>query len=68
MPAGLFRGMQLVMRPFAPAASNVMGMNHLIGITETPWTGTELPRLLGMQNLRTVREFLGEKAALPDRS
>jgi uncharacterized protein YbjT (DUF2867 family) len=67
-PPGLFHGLQQVMRPFAPAASNVMGMNRAIGIAETPWYGSELPRLLGVDNLRTVREFLTEKAALPDRS
>jgi hypothetical protein len=68
MPAGLFRGMQLVMRPFAPAASNVMGMNHLIGITETPWTGTELPASSACRTCVRFASFLAEEAALPDRS
>jgi uncharacterized protein YbjT (DUF2867 family) len=67
LPPGLFRGMQQVLRPFAPAASNVMGMNYLIGISETPWDSNELARLVGVGELRTVRDFLTEKAALPER-
>ena len=66
LPSGLFRGMQQVLRPFAPAASNVMGMNYLIGISETPWDSNELARLVGVGKLRTVRDFLTEKALLPE--
>jgi uncharacterized protein YbjT (DUF2867 family) len=66
-PAGVFRVLQLAMQPFAPAASNVMGTNRLIAIAETPWNSGELTRMLGVDDLWTVREFLAEKAALPDR-
>jgi hypothetical protein len=43
-----------------------MGMSYLIGISETPWDSNELARLVGVGELRTVREFLTEKAALPE--
>jgi hypothetical protein len=36
-------------------------------MAETPWTSGELTRMLGVDDLWTVREFLAEKAALPDR-
>jgi uncharacterized protein YbjT (DUF2867 family) len=68
LPPGLFRGMQQVLRPFAPAASNAMGMNYLIGISETPWDSNELARLVGVGKLRTVRDFLTDKAALPEQT
>jgi uncharacterized protein YbjT (DUF2867 family) len=67
LPAGVFRVLQLAMRPFAPAASNVMATNRMIAMTETAWDSSELTRMLGVDHLRTVREFLAEKAALPDR-
>jgi hypothetical protein len=41
-------------------------MNYLIGISETPWDGNELARLVGAGKLRTVRDFLTEKTALPE--
>jgi hypothetical protein len=46
----------------------VMGMNYLIGISETPWASNELARIVGIGELRTVRDFLTEKAALPERT
>jgi hypothetical protein len=67
LPAGMFRTLQLAMQPFAPAASNVMATNRLIAMAENPWDSSALTRMLGVGNLRTVREFLAEKAALPDR-
>ncbi|HEY9377093.1 MAG TPA: NmrA family NAD(P)-binding protein [Jiangellaceae bacterium] len=68
LPPALFHMLQVAMRPFAPAASNIMGMNRLSATSETPWDGNALARTLGVAQLRTVREFLVEKAALPDRA
>ena len=68
LPPRLFRVLQLAMQPFAPAASNIMGLNRHMGISETPWDSSELTRVLGVKQLRTVHEFLAEKAAMPDRS
>ena len=65
LPPRLFRVLQLAMRPFAPAASNIMGLNRYMGISETPWDSSEVTRVLGVGRLRTVHEFLAEKAALP---
>ena len=66
LPPALFRGLQLVMRPLAPAASNIMGVNWLSTTIQTPWDSSELASLLGVPRPRTVQEFLTEKAALPD--
>lgn len=68
LPPVLFHVMQVLLRPFAPGASNTMAMNRLGGSTETPWDGNELAHRLGVAPLRTVRDFLAEKAALPDRA
>ena len=67
LPSPVFRTLQLVMQPFAPAASNIMGLNRLMSTVETPWDSSELTKRLGVGQLRTVREFLAEKAASPDR-
>jgi uncharacterized protein YbjT (DUF2867 family) len=67
VPAGVFRAVQTVTRLFAPAASNLMGLNRISAIVESQVDSSEVTRLLGVENLRTVREFLTEKAALPDR-
>jgi uncharacterized protein YbjT (DUF2867 family) len=61
LPPGLFRGLQLLTRPFAPAASNIMGVNRLSAAMETPWDSSDLTRLLGVGRLRTVQEFLTER-------
>jgi hypothetical protein len=44
-----------------------MATNRMIAMTETAWDSSELTRMLGVDHLRTVREFLAEKAALHDR-
>lgn len=67
LPPALFGGLQLLTRPFAPAASNIMGMNRLSAAAETAWENNELTRLLGVGGLRTVEDFLTEKAAMTDR-
>jgi uncharacterized protein YbjT (DUF2867 family) len=66
LPPALFRGLQLLMRPLAPAASNIMGVNWLSAAAQTPWDSSQLTSLLGVPRPRTVREFLTEKAAMPD--
>jgi hypothetical protein len=63
LPAALFRGLQLVIRPVAPVASNIMGTNWLSATAQTPWDSSELTSLLAVPRLRTVQEFLTEKAA-----
>ena len=65
LPASAFAGAQRVMAPFAPAAANVMGLNLLLGRTQTDWDTRATTDRLGVTGLRTVREVLVEKAALP---
>ncbi len=65
VPAGVFRAAQLLMRPFAPAASNIMGLNWLSADVETAWTDVD-PALADCMpaDLRRVEDFLRAKAAL----
>lgn len=65
-PAAAFAVVQAVLSPFAPSASTVMGLNRLMGTVTTPWD-CGLAKDLGVWPLTTVEEYLGAKAALPDR-
>jgi uncharacterized protein YbjT (DUF2867 family) len=49
----------------APSASNVLGLNRLLGTAETPWDTAAVTRRLGVHPLRTVEQVLREKAELP---
>lgn len=66
LPPAAFGVAQRVLAPFAPSASNIMGMNVLMGTLETAWDTRRTTDRLGVTPLRTVREVLAEKAALPD--
>jgi uncharacterized protein YbjT (DUF2867 family) len=62
-PAALFRAQQLLLRPFAPAAANIMALNWLAA--SEPMLapgGAEAARLLGVTP-RSVADFLREKKA-----
>jgi uncharacterized protein YbjT (DUF2867 family) len=65
LPPAAFGVAQTVLAPFAPSASNVMGLNVLMGTTQTDWDTRTTTDRLGVRDLRTVREVLLEKAALP---
>jgi len=60
-PARVFRAMELALRPFAPAASNVMGLNWMAATQETPYDAT-VARDLGVQ-LTSVPSFLRARLA-----
>ena len=66
LPGGAFRVAQLLMRPFAPAASNIMGLNWLSADVQTPWTTAD-SALAGCipNDLVRVEDFLAAKALLP---
>lgn len=65
VPVGVFGFAQRVRAPVAPSASNVLGLNRLLGTAETPWDSRELTRRLGVHPLQTVEQVLRAKAALP---
>ena len=65
LPPAAFGVAQRLLAPVAPAASNIMGMNVLVGTTQTDWDTRETTQRLGLARLRTVREVLAEKVALP---
>lgn len=64
-PVGVYTAGQRALALVAPSASNVLGLNRVLGTAETPWDTSELTRRLGVHPLRTVAEVLREKAALP---
>ena len=65
LPPAVFGVAQTLLAPFAPAASNIMGLNVLLGTSQTDWDTRATTERLGVTDLRTVREVLAEKAALP---
>ena len=65
LPATSFVLAQKALAPLAPSAANVMGMNRLMAMTDTPWNTAEVTDRLGVAPLRTVRQVLSDKAALP---
>ena len=65
LPPAAFGVAQRLLVPVAPAASNIMGLNLLMGTTQTAWDTRAATDRLGVTDLRTVREVLAEKAALP---
>jgi len=64
-PAPVFAAAQTVLRPVAPSAANIMGLNRMVGLFETDWPTPDLLHALGVPQPRTVRDLLEEKAALP---
>ena len=65
VPAGVFRVARAALAPVAPAAANVMGLNLFMATDDTPWDTASTTAALGVGPLRTVRQVLAEKAALP---
>jgi uncharacterized protein YbjT (DUF2867 family) len=66
VPVGAYTAGQRALARVAPSASNVLGLNRVLGTAETPWDTSEVTRRLGVHPLRTVEQVLREKAALPD--
>jgi uncharacterized protein YbjT (DUF2867 family) len=64
-PVAVFTVAQRAMARVAPSASNVLGLNRVLGTAETPWDTAAVTRRLGIGPLRTVEQVLREKAALP---
>ena len=62
-PAWVFRLQQLLLRPFSPAASNIMAMNWLTAQFDTAYETTEMAGTFDV-SLTTVKEFLRRKARL----
>jgi uncharacterized protein YbjT (DUF2867 family) len=65
LPAGVFRAAHAALAPVAPSAANIMGLNLYMATTETAWDTAATTAALGVGPLRTVRQVLAEKAALP---
>jgi len=65
LPAGAFRAARAALAPVAPSVANIMGLNLLMATSETDWDTTATTDALGVGPLRTVRQVLAEKAALP---
>lgn len=61
-PAAVFRMLQLGLRPFQPAASNIMAIQHWGAATPVPVRGQELAAELGVR-LTTAEEFLRARLA-----
>lgn len=64
-PGAVFRVNQVLLGPFAPNAANIMGMNAASAAMDTPWEPGQLVKELGIDSLKTVREVLEDKLALP---
>jgi uncharacterized protein YbjT (DUF2867 family) len=65
LPAGVFQAARAALAPLAPSAANVMGLNLFMATTETAWDTASTTAALGLGPLRTVRQILAEKVALP---
>jgi len=63
LPSGLFRIQRALLAPLSEAASDIMGLNWLVGF-DTPYDSNALASTLGIR-LTTADEFLRHKAALP---
>lgn len=64
VPVGAYTVLQRALAGVAPSLSGVMGLDRLIGSSETDWDSSETAARLGLADLRTVEEVLREKAAL----
>ena len=64
-PAGVFKVMSAIMRPFAPNAANIMGLNVMGAMTDVSWDMTDTARLFGVSHMTSVEELLRNKLALP---
>lgn len=62
-PNGVFRAARLLFAPFSEGASNILGLNWLVGY-DTPYDMRELASTFGVK-LTTAEQFLKQKASLP---
>jgi uncharacterized protein YbjT (DUF2867 family) len=63
LPSGLFRVQRALLAPLSEAASDIMGLNWLVGF-DTPYDATALASKLGIR-LTSTEQFLHHKAGLP---
>lgn len=63
-PAGVFRLQQKLLSPLSPAAGNLMGMNWLVGSSDTAFDTSALARAFGI-TLTSSEQFLRQKLTLP---
>lgn len=64
-PAGVFRMQQRLLQPWSAQASNLMGMNWLVAMTDTAYEMGALSREFGI-SLTSVEQFLRAKLRLPE--
>lgn len=64
-PAGVYRVLAAVLRPFSEAASNLMALSWVTAVAETPWGSRELFRRFGV-GPTSAGDFLRRRAALPE--
>lgn len=62
-PRSVFRLNQLLLKPFAKDAANIMGLNAAGAMMQAPWEPGPFVKGLGIE-LRTVEEVLRDKLAL----
>lgn len=62
-PNGVFRVARLLFAPFSEGASDILGLNWLVGY-DTPYDVRELASTFGVK-LTTAEQFLKQKASLP---
>lgn len=62
-PNGVFRVARLLFAPFSEGASDILGLNWLVGY-DTPYDMRELASVFGVK-LMTAEQFLKHKASLP---
>lgn len=65
-PAGVLRAMQLLLRPVAPGASNIMGLNWWVARNQTPDTTHALAGRLGVRRT-TVEQYLTRRLGRRER-
>jgi uncharacterized protein YbjT (DUF2867 family) len=63
LPSALFRVQRALLAPLSEAASDIMGLNWLVGF-DTPYDATALASKLGIR-LTSTEQFLRHKAGLP---
>jgi uncharacterized protein YbjT (DUF2867 family) len=63
VPNGVFRVARLLFAPFSEGASDILGLNWLVGY-DTPYNTKEIASTFGV-NLTTAEQFLKQKASLP---
>jgi len=62
-PNGVFRVARFLFAPFSEGASNILGLNWLVGY-DTPYDARELASIFGVK-LTTAEQFLKSKSSLP---